>query len=318
MKTVIIYGALDVRVKEVEIPKIGPHDVLVRVRASGICGSDVHRYLATAFGLTWKYPMNSGHEYCGDVAEVGSEVRRFRVGDKATLGVAWPQGNLGAFSEYVFIPDADRRLVKVPQHVSYEDGAVIEPFTVALKSCYRPMLKPQDSILILGAGAIGLSVLLLCRARGIENVTVSEISDKRRQLAAKIGAQTINPAAENLEEIVKSATKGKGADVTFECAGAEATLKQAFALTSRGGRIGLIAHYRKVPPFDFEGFMSGSRSLYRPMDATPFYAEAVQLVAEGKVDLAQLVSHKFPLEQAQEAFEVAIKPNESVKVLFTP
>ncbi|MFH1086063.1 MAG: zinc-binding dehydrogenase [Chloroflexota bacterium] len=318
MQTVIIYGYKDVRVEEVPIPAIGPDDALVRVRASGLCGSDVHRYLTTEFGLTWKYPMNSGHEYCGDVAEVGANVTRFRVGDKATLGVAWPQGHLGAFSDYVYIPQADRRLVKLPQHVSYLDGAVLEPFTVALKSCHRPSLTPDDSVLILGAGPIGLCVLLLCQVRGITDITVSEISPVRRAMAAKLGAKTVDPATEKLEEVIKAATGGAGVDVSFECAGADVTLNQAWTLTKRDGRVAMIAHYRKNPSFAFETFLHGSRSIYRPMDTGPFLEEAVQLISEGRINLAQLVSHQFPLARARDAFEAACDANASIKVVFTP
>jgi L-iditol 2-dehydrogenase len=316
MKTAIIYGPRDLRVEDVAIPEIGPDDVLVQVKASGICGSDVHRYLGTDYGRNhWKYPMNSGHEYCGDVAQVGDQVKTFQEGDVVTLGVAWPQGNLGAFSEYVYIPNADRRLNRLPQEITHIDGALIETFIVALKS-YRSNPTPDDSVLILGAGPIGLCVLLLCVARGIEDITVSEPSAKRRDLARQIGAKTVDSATENLEEIVKSSTDGKGSDVTFECAGDEVTLNQAFDLTKRGGRISLIGHYRKTPRFNIEHLIIRSMSVFAPSGGHHFFDEAVQLVAEGTVDLTQMVSHKYPIEKAVEAFEAASDVNESVKVVF--
>jgi len=338
MKTAIIYGERDVRVQEVEPPRIGPRDALVRVRSCGICGSDVHRYLATDYGRVVPHPMNSGHEYCGDVVELGSEVRRFRVGDKATLGVVWwslsgdypalaastpavqalvaqPQGRLGAFSDYVCIPDADERLVKVPAHVSYNSAAVLEPFTVALKSFARPRITPRDRVLITGAGPIGLAALLLCHARGIEDVTVSEPSPARRALAAKIGCKVVNPREEDLAERIAQQTGGKGVDLFVECAGTQATLDSAFALTKNDGRILLIAHYRQTPRFNLETFVRGGRSLY-PMGADDVSEEAIRLVADGVVDLEQLVSHEFPLEQAQEAFEVACDAEKSIKVVL--
>ncbi len=151
LKTAIIYGPRDIQVEEVDIPLIGPDDVLVRVKVSGICGSDVHRYLGTEYGRGYcNYPMNSGHEYCGDVVQVGNRVQKFREGEKVTLGVSWASGKLGAFSEYVHIPKADNRLCRLPQEITYTNGALIEPFLVAINSYHRPNPTPDDSILILG------------------------------------------------------------------------------------------------------------------------------------------------------------------------
>jgi len=293
--------------------------VLVRVRASGICGSDVHRYLGTDYGRTYfKYPMNSGHEYCGDVVEVGNQVQLFREGDRVTLGVSWTSGDLGAFSEYVHVRDADRRLHKLPRDMTYVDGSLIETFIVALKSYHRPNPTLDDRILILGAGPIGLCVLLYCKAMGMQDITVSEPSAVRRGLANRIGAVAVNPTEEDLAEIVASSTSGKGVDVTFECAGREATLNQAFALTRPGGRISLIGHYRKTPHFNIEDLVVKGLNVFGPIGGNPFFDEAVRLVLEEKVDLAQLVSHRYPLEKAQEAFETASDVDESIKVIFSP
>jgi L-iditol 2-dehydrogenase len=319
VKTAIIYGPGDLRVEEVDTPEIGPDDVLVRVRASGICGSDVHRYLGTDYGRTYfKYPMNSGHEYCGDVVAVGSQVQRFREGDRATLGVSWTSGDLDAFSEYVPGRDADRRLCKLPREVTYVDGSLVETFIVAIRSYHRPSPTRDDRILILGAGPIGLCVLLYCKAMGMQDIAVSEPSAVRRALASRIGAVVVNPTAEDLAEIVTSSTRGKGVDVTFECAGQEATLNQTLALTRPGGRISLIGHYRKTPHFNIEDLVIKGLNVFGPIEGNPFFDEAVRLVLENKVDLAQLVSHRYPLEKAPEAFATASDVDQSIKVIFSP
>ena len=150
-------------------------------------------------------------------------MKEFREGERVTLGVSWASGKLGAFSEYVHIPDADNGLCSLPREISYTSGALIEPFLVAMNSYHRPNPTPDDSILILGSGTIGLCVLLLCQARGLQDITVSEPSARRREIAEQSGVKTVNPAAENLEEIVMSSTQGKGVDLTFECAGEEET-----------------------------------------------------------------------------------------------
>jgi 2-desacetyl-2-hydroxyethyl bacteriochlorophyllide A dehydrogenase len=318
MKTAIIYGPGDLRVEEVDRPEIGADDVLVRVRASGICGSDVHRYLGTDYGRTCSpYPMNSGHEYCGDVVEVGSQVQTFGEGDRVTLGVAWASGDLGAFSDFLHVRDADRRLHKLPEEMEYVDGALIETFIVALKSYRRPSPTPDDRILILGAGPIGLAVLLYCRAMGLQDITVSEPSAVRRGLAERSGGVVVNPAEEDLAEIVADSTSGKGIDVTFECAGQEETLKQAMGLTRPEGRVSLIGHYRKTPHFNIEDLVMKGLNVFAPIGGNPFFDEAVALVAEKKVDLEQLVSHQYPIEKAQEAFEMASDVDRSVKVIFS-
>lgn len=318
MKTAIIYGPGDLRVEEVDRPGIEADDVLVRVRASGICGSDVHRYLGTEYGRTcFPYPMNSGHEYCGEVVEVGNRVQMFGEGDRVTLGVAWASGDLGAFSDYLHVRDADRRLHKLPGEMEFVDGALIETFIVALKSYRRPNPTVDDRILILGAGPIGLSVLLYCRAMGLEDITVSEPSDVRRALAERIGGVVVNPAVEDLAEVVADASSGEGIDVTFECAGQEATLNQALKLTRAEGRISLIGHYSKTPHFDIEDLVRKGLNVFAPIGGNPFFDEAVELVAEKKVDLAQMVSHTFALEEAREAFETASDVDRSVKVIFS-
>ncbi|MEW6751030.1 MAG: zinc-binding dehydrogenase [Candidatus Latescibacterota bacterium] len=320
MKTAIIHGPRDLRLENVDTPSPGPGDVLVRVRACGICGSDVHRYLGTQYARTFfTYPMNSGHEYCGDVVETGRQVRQFRPGDRVTLGVAWASGDLGAFSEHLLVRDADRTLCKLPPDLPHEDGALLEVFIVAMRSFCRPGPTPDDRVLILGAGPIGLCVLLYCRAMGLERVTVSEPSSVRRGLAGRMGAATVDPGAGDLAEVVRSSAGGPGVDVTFECAGQETTLRQAFALTRPGGRISLIGHYRQTPQFDIEDLVVKGLNVYGPADGhQPYCDEAVRLVCDGRVDLAQLVSHRFPLAEARQAFETAADVDRSVKVILRP
>ena len=318
MKTAIIYGPGDIRVEEVDVPKIGADDVLVQVKASGICGSDLHRYQGTAYGRAYAdYPMNSGHEYCGDVVQVGEHVKQFKEGEKVTLGVSWASDKLGAFSEFVHIPDADRGLCKVPPEISYIDGALIETFLVAMNSFQRPDPTIDDSILILGSGTIGQCVLLLCQARGLQDIIVSEPSARRRALAQQRGVRTVDPSDENLEEIVMSSTRGQGVDVTFECAGEEETLNQALSLTRKGGKISLIGHYRETPRLNVEAVIVNSMSLFGPEYGHAFFDEAVELLLTEQIELSHLVSHKYSLEQAPEAFEIASDVNESVKALFT-
>jgi 2-desacetyl-2-hydroxyethyl bacteriochlorophyllide A dehydrogenase len=316
LKTAIIYGPHDLRVEEVEMPAVGPEDGLVRVRVCGICGSDVHRYLGTRYGQRSRYPLNSGHEYCGDVVQVGENVRRINVGDRVVLGVDWVSGGPGAFSEYVRIPHADMRLHKVPEKITYEEAALIEPFLVALNGFSKPKPKGSMSVLILGAGPIGLCLLQLCRNECSGEIIVSEISPRRLELARHLGATAVDVTKESLEERIKTLTNGEGVDVTFECAGALDTLRQAFSLTRQRGRICLIAHYSQSAEIDPEVIVGKTLSVYGPEYGGMFLNEAVRLIVEGKVKLKPLVSHQFPLQEAREAFETAANTRLSVKVLI--
>ncbi|MEM2922594.1 MAG: zinc-binding dehydrogenase [Candidatus Bathyarchaeia archaeon] len=324
MKYVRIHGPRDIRVEEVQIPTIGSDDILVRVKACGICGSDIHRYVGDRFGLRLApYPLNSGHEYCGDVVDVGVNVSKFKVGDRVTLGLNWVTDGNGAFAEYIRIPRADDRpILKVPSQVSYEEAAQIEPLTVAINGFHAARPLRGDKVLILGAGPIGLSVLQCCRIEQVGEIIVSEVSKRRLQVARQLGAAVVNPSEENLEEKVKAITGGRGVDVTFECAGSSVTAEQAIALTRRGGRIVLIAHYGAGARLDAEEIVSRNLILYGLMGSTSYFPdpekEALKLILEGKVELRPLISHEFPLEEVREAFETAANPNISVKVLIKP
>lgn len=319
LKAAIIYGPRDLRVEEVEVPAIGPEDVLVRVKACGICGSDVHRYLGTRYGQRFTYPLNSGHEYCGDVAKVGANVRNFKVGDRVTLGVDWfGSGSLGAFSEYIRVPQADRRLHKVPEDVSYEEGAIIEPLLVALNGFSRAKPRENEEVLILGAGPIGLCLLQRCLCEGISKVIVSEVSPRRLELARRFGAITVDTKMENLEERVLSMTGMKGVDVTFECAGTPATIKQALSLTKPAGRLCLIAHYAQSAEIDPEAIIGKTLTIHGIGGGDALFEEAVNLIVQGKIELKPLISHEFPLQRAKEAFEAASKADTSVKVIIKP
>jgi len=321
LKVVIIYGPRDIRVEDVEVPAIGPEDVLIRVKVCGICGSDVHRYLGDRFGLRLApYPLNSGHEYCGTVTRVGKNVRQLKVDDKVTLGLNWVRDGMGAFAEYLRIPDADERpILKVPEEISFEEAAQIEPLVVALNGFHGVKPERNEKVLILGAGPIGLSLLQCCLSEGVEDVIVSEKSPRRLEVARQLGAVVVDVTKEGLEERVKALTKGEGVDVAFECAGAAVTTKQALSLTRRGGRVMLIAHYGKSTEIDPEEIVSKSLIVYGygsylrdPLK------EAVRLILEGKVKLKPLISHEFPIERAKEAFETASQPDISVKVLIRP
>jgi L-iditol 2-dehydrogenase len=319
LRTAIIYKPRDIRVEEVEDPTIGDEDALIRVEFCGICGSDVHRYLGTKYGQRFRYPLNSGHEYSGTVMRVGYKVKQFKVGDKVTLGVEWTGGDLGAFSEYLRIRQADARLRRLPEEVSYEEAALIEPLIIGLNGFARVKPREGDRVLILGCGTIGLCLVQCCKSIG-STVIASERSSKRLDVAKRLGAIGVSAPSENLEEHVKALTDDEGVEVAFECAGTLSTSMQALTLTRRGGKVCLVAHYSNSVKVDLEEVVSRAFSVYgvTPDYSLAFFEEAVGLILSGKVKLRPLISHIFPIEKAREAFETASRPDASIKVLIKP
>jgi 2-desacetyl-2-hydroxyethyl bacteriochlorophyllide A dehydrogenase len=321
VKYVVIYGPRDLRVEDVAVPTAGPEDVLIQVQACGIYGSDLHRYVGDRFGRRLApYPLNSGHEYSGIVTRVGENVKRIKVTDRVTLGLNWVRDGMGAFAEYLRIPQADDRPIgKLPDGVSFEEAAQIEPLIVALNGFRGAAPAVTERVLILGAGPIGLCLLQRCRCEGLAGVMVSERSPLRLRAAQQLGAIGIDAANEDVEARVQALTGGQGVDVTFECAGAARTTEQAVSLTRRRGRIMLIAHYRKSTGIDAEEIVSKNLVVYGyDSYAKDAFEEALRLILEGKIQLTPLVSHEFPLERAKEAFEVALQPARSIKVLIKP
>lgn len=317
MLTAFIYGPRDLRVKETDPPKLGPEDVLVQVRACGICGSDLHRYLGSKYGRRFKYPLNSGHEYGGDVVEVGAHVSSLKPGDSVTLGVNWLR-NPGAFSEYVKIENADRNARRIPASLSYEEAALLEPLRVALTGVSRLDPTPGDIVLVLGTGAIGLCVLQACMARGVRRVIAVEQSPKRLQTAQMLGAAVVDAREKAVERSVRRLAGEQGLDLVFECAGASATTHEALRLVRAGGKVNLIAHYGRRAAIDPEPIVGKQLTIVGSGGDDQFFDEAAELAAKGKVKLRPLITHEYPLTQARDAFETALQADVAIKVIVRP
>lgn len=299
------------------MPELGPNDVLVRVRSCGICGSDLHRYIGSKYGRRWGYPLNSGHEYCGDIVQLGAEVSSLNQGDRVTLGLNWLR-TPGAFSEYVKIENADRNARRVPAWMSYEDAALLEPLRVALTGVSKVQPGPNDTVLIFGAGPIGLCVLQTCLARGVRLVIVVEQSQMRLDAARRLHGATVNAKEKGLGMNVRRLAGREPIDLVFECAGASASTREALRLVKPGGKVNLIAHYARRAGVDPEPIVSKALTVVGSGGEDFFFDEAVKLVQSGKVTLKPLVSHRFPLLQAKEAFETALRVDVALKVLVNP
>jgi L-iditol 2-dehydrogenase len=343
MKSLYLHAIGDLRLREEPIPELTqPGDVLVRIAAVGICGSDCHFYQRGRIGpYVVKDPLILGHECSGTVAAVGPEVTHLQPGDAVTIEPGVPcrqcrrcrEGRYnicekevvfmatppwhGAFREYVVWP-ADF-VFKLPEGASLEDGAMIEPLAVGVHACRRGGVQPGRSAAIIGAGPIGLLAAQAAAAYGAWPVVCTDVIPERLRLADRFGMGAVDAAGPDAVQAVRAAAGG-GADVVIETAGTAATMQQAMAMVKTGGVVVWVG----MPPVD-EATLPVMDQLAREYDVRSVfryancYPPALSLVAAGKTDLASLRTHEFPLEKAEEAIRLVIeRKSEAIKVLVRP
>jgi len=344
MKAAVHYGPGNIRVENVSDPKVEPNGILIQVKACGICGSDMHIYKlggSTEPELVMGPGLIMGHEFSGDVIEVGANVADIKKGDRVIatgwkpcgecywcqrgepllctqikiIGIGFP----GAFAEYVSIPTATLNLnvFPLPDEMSYEVGATVEPLSVAVYAATTAEPSPEHTVVVLGAGAIGQCALQVFKAMGVAKVIVSETSKKRLELAKAMGADVvINAAEEDPIERVREATSVMWADIVAECAGVPATFHQAIEMVRRGGKIMLVGVYEE--PIQWEPLSVIIKNVRMIGCLGGGFLQAVDFLRTGKVNTKPLISHEFPLDKAKEAFETQLKTEEAVKVLIKP
>ena len=324
MKVAVYYNNRDIRIKDVEIPKISEGEILVKVMASGICGTDVMEWYRVKKG-----PRVLGHEIGAEVVESKSD--RFQKGDRVFVCHHVPcddckhcregdhtacetlhTGNYdpGGFSEYVRIPQINvEKGTFFLGNLSYEEATLIEPFACSVRSMRIIGVKSQHTVLILGSGVSGLLNIQLAKLIGAK-VIVTDIKDYRLKKAKEYGADEVIDAREDFSVV---------ADRVILCTGAEEAVKKAFQCVDRKGVILFFA----IPPEDvcipIADFWRNELTVTSSYGAAPNdLEEAIDLMQTGKVNVADVITHKFPLDEIQEAFKVAADANESLKVVVLP
>jgi (R,R)-butanediol dehydrogenase/meso-butanediol dehydrogenase/diacetyl reductase len=306
LRAAIYHGIRDVRVEEVIEPKPGPAEAKVRVKYCGICGSDLHEYL---HGL---FPKSSfGHEACGEIIEVGGDVKGFQVGDNV-IAV-----QKGAYAEYLVCPQ--ERMIKKPEKMSWERAAVVEPLSGAAYAIEKGGVRPSDTILIAGAGPVGLMVLIGLKAVGVEKIYVTEVSVTRRKKAEELGATLVlNPLAEKIPAKIKDLTAGKGVDVAVEAVGIEATLKDCLASVRFQGKVIVQGIFTDRIPVHMLGFVTRETTMIGTnSDNLPL---AMSWTESKGIRPERIITKVIPLEQiSAEGFEVLTrKEKEEIKILVAP
>src|SRR3972149_8316032 len=258
MKAAMLHGVKDLRVEYVDVPRVGDGEILVKVKAATTCGTDLKIYQRGYVSGVIKLPTVFGHEWAGDIDEIGKGVSYFEKGMRVRAGNSSPclrcymcqkgKFNLckdmmwlwGAYAEYIKVP---QRIVMlntqvIPDHVSYEEAAVAEPLACVLHGVEQAQVGLGDTVAIIGAGPIGLLHLLTAKKIGAEKVMVIDLVDERLECASRLGAdETINAGKLDVVDTIHQLTGGYGADVVIEAIGLPATWEQAFRLVRKGGKV---------------------------------------------------------------------------------
>lgn len=338
MKVAVLERVKKISIEDRETPRPKDDEVLVKIKSVGVCGSDIHYYNEGRIGsFVVEKPLILGHECAGEVVEVGPRVKSLKVGDRVALEPGIPcrmcnfcktgRYNLcpdvvfmatppidGAFAEYIVHPEDFA--FKLPENISYDEGALIEPLSVGVYATERAKVKPGDTVLIFGAGPIGLVTLQAVKAYGVLDVTVVDINDFRLSKAKELGAdQIINSKVQRLEDYITD-----GADIIFEASGNSSVIKESTRFARRGGKIVFIG----LASEDYIGLnineiSSKELELLGIFRYANVYKKAIDLVARGKIDLKSLITHHFTLDKTQDALEFADKNKDKcIKVIVHP
>ncbi len=349
MQAAVYRGVNDVRVEEVAVPAIGAGEVLLRVEACGICGTDLKKIHTGSHSA----PRVFGHETAGVVVAVGEGVTKFAVGDRAMVFHHIPCGHCyycrkktfaqcavykkvgvtaafepsgGGFAEYVRVMDwiVERGLVKIPDGVPFEQAAFIEPVNTCLKAVKLLALEPDETVLVIGQGPIGV-ILAALAARTGAKVFTSDLYPERHAIAAEYGLQhPIDAGSENVVERLRAETEGRGADAVLVAVGGDALIRVAMDATRCGGRVMLFAATQHgEAPIDPAAVCMDEKTLMGSYSASvEVQDEGAQLVFDGYrngFDLTKLISHRFALADAPQAIEVASHPTaQSMKIFLSP
>lgn len=340
-KAVFMQGTHHMITKDVPLPVPGPKDVLIKVDVVGICGSDVHYYQHGRIGdFVVEGDFILGHECAGEVVETGSKVKSLSVGDRVALEPGKTCGkckfckqgkyNLcpdveffatppyhGVFTNYVTHPED--MCFKLPDNVSNTEGALVEPLAVGLHASEIGEVKLGDTVVIFGAGCIGLVTLLASKARGASRTIVVDVLENRLRTAVKLGATAvINAKQTDVIGRIDELTDGQGADVVIETAGAEITVKQTADVVARGGTVVLVG----MTPgdetcFNFMKLMGKEGQIKTIFRYRNLYTVAINAIASGAIDVKGIVSHEFDFDHVKEAFDfVAEHAQDVVKAVI--
>lgn len=340
MRVALYYNNRDIRIQEMPKPKIGPGELLVRVEASGICGSDVMEWYRIH-----KAPLVLGHEIAGEVVEVGEGVTNYKVGDRVSASHHVPcntcyyclSGNHtacdtlrstnfdpGGFAEFLRLPsiNVDRGVYLLPDEVSFEEATFIEPLACVLRAQRRVRVEPGKTVLVLGSGIGGLLHIHLAGKLGATRVIATDIDEARLRAAVRFGADLALNATEDIPARLREVNEGRLADSIIVCTGAVSALQQAMESVERGGTILFFAPTEKdvtIPLSINDLFWRNDVTLTTSYagDYTD-HMTALQLIRTRRVAVGEMITHKLGLAETVEGFKLVAEAHDSIKVIIEP
>jgi L-iditol 2-dehydrogenase len=327
MKALVLTDYKHLEYKDVPKPKINTNEVLVKVKACAICGSDVHGYDGSSGRRI--PPIIMGHEAAGVIEEVGANIKQFAVGDRVTfdstlycrdcvqcavghinlcdnrrvLGVACDDYSKdGAMAEYIALPEYI--LYRLPDNISFEEASVIEALAIALHAINETHINAGDNVMVIGCGTIGLLIVKVLNAMTCGSVTALDIDNEKLQIALNNGATNIiNTVDEDAKQRIMELTHGRGMDVVFEAVGISATVGQAIDSLKKGGELTLVGNVQKNIEFPLQYVVTNEIKINTSCASAGEYAACLKLIENGKISLKDIVTKTVPLSEGNEWFE---------------
>jgi D-xylulose reductase len=340
MKALVLENTKLISFRDIDIEEsVGPDDVKIQIHSVGICGSDVHYYQYGKIGsFIVNKPMVLGHEASGNVIQVGKNVTHLTIGDRVCIEPGIPEPgskatmlgiyNLdpavkfwatppihGCLRETVVHPA--KFVFKLPENVSYAEGAMAEPLSVGLQAAKKANIKPGDIALVTGCGTIGLVTGMAALAGGCSRVIITDIIQQKLDIAARFGMIPINVAEQGVTNVVNEITDGWGVDVIFEASGNESAILKIFEPLCPNGRVVFIGMPVQPVPVDIVAAQAKEANIQTVFRYAHVYPRALALMESGKINVKSLITDKFKFKDGVKAFEYAANPKPtSVKILI--
>jgi len=342
MKAAVVKSNSNIEIKNIENQSVGPGDILVKMRACGICGSDVEK----VFGKYGQPSMRLGHEPAGTIMEVGAEISNFSVGDRVfthhhvacysddchecnhgneTMCKKYYESNLepcGLADEYI-VPEWNVKhggVLKIPDSMSFEEAAMIEPLACCIRAWNKFTHKNNDSIAVLGIGPTGIMHALLAKIYGFEKIFCLDFNEFRLDFAKKFEAIAINSGNTNALEQIKSETANQGVDVVIVATSSLNALKDAVNFVRKGGTIVMFGVPSKgaIIDLDMSEIYSKGITIVNSYAASDFDTkEALEKISNKQINVSQLITHKYNLQECQEAFVHAKSGDNAMKIIIS-